>query len=380
MLAGFLASKQRGLLCLTAMISLACEPSSAGDLELTLRTKTEQAPAAFVLTGMVINPDAVAKEFSVTVASAGVGLKSPPPLIGRHVVTDKRIEFIPRFPLSPGVQYQVHLSERLRAELTGYAAKEPLLFSTGRAKSEPTAMVSQVFPTADQLPENLLKFYIHFSEPMNRGEAYSRIHLLHEGQGIDQPFLELGEELWDRDQSRFTLFIHPGRIKRGVKPREENGPAIEAGKAYTLRIDGEWTAAGGLHLKEAFEKRFQVAAPDHQQPNLEQWKIETPGKETKDPIILNFNEPLDHAMLTRVLHVKDLAGKRVPGKVQVSDGETRWEFSPESEWPPGIYTIEVAANLEDLCGNSIARPFEVQMQDGGTVKASAKVAIELVIE
>ena len=51
------------------------------------------------------------------------------------------------------------------------------------------------------------------------------------------PFLELDEELWSPDGTRFTLIFDPGRIKRGLKPREEVGPVLEAGKSYSLVID-----------------------------------------------------------------------------------------------------------------------------------------------
>src|SRR5205823_5383949 len=103
----------------------------------------------------------------------------------------------------------------------------------------PPAAVAQVYPTADELPENLLKFYLHFTGPMRRGEAYDHLRLLDaQGKVVERSFLELGEELWDGSGRRFTLVIDPGRIKRGLKPREDLGPVLEAGKSYTLVIDG----------------------------------------------------------------------------------------------------------------------------------------------
>ena len=43
------------------------------------------------------------------------------------------------------------------------------------------------------------------------------------------PFLELEQELWSGDGRRFTLLFDPGRIKRGLKPREEQGPSSSRG-------------------------------------------------------------------------------------------------------------------------------------------------------
>src|SRR5207302_1594426 len=105
-----------------------------------------------------------------------------------------------------------------------------------KPQTPPTKLV-QVYPTADVLPENQLKFYLHFSAPMSRGEAYRRVHLIGEdGKEVETPFLELEEELWDGEGTRFTLFFHPGRVKRGLKPREEVGPTLEEGKRYTLVV------------------------------------------------------------------------------------------------------------------------------------------------
>src|SRR5438105_1654786 len=79
---------------------------------------------------------------------------------------------------------------------------------------------------------------------MGRGAAYHHIRLLDAtGRPVDAPFLELEEELWSNDGMRFTLLFDPGRIKRGLKPREELGPVLGAGKSYTLVIDGAWPDA-----------------------------------------------------------------------------------------------------------------------------------------
>jgi hypothetical protein len=60
-----------------------------------------------------------------------------------------------------------------------------------------------------------------------RGEAYEHIKLLDaKGKPLEEVFLELGEELWDPEMKRFTLLFHPGRVKKGLVPREELTEAI----------------------------------------------------------------------------------------------------------------------------------------------------------
>ena len=45
--------------------------------------------------------------------------------------------------------------------------------------------------------------------------------------------------------TRLTLLLDPGRIKRGVRPLEEIGGALQVGRTYTLVIDDAWPDAKG---------------------------------------------------------------------------------------------------------------------------------------
>ena len=302
---------------------------------------------------------------------------SAPPVLGSYSVTESELQFTSRFPFSPFVKYSVELSEKLTN-----AAAATLVFSPRGKTLAAAPKVVAIYPTAAALPENLLKFYIHFSAPMSRGEAYERIHLVHAGSEVADPFLELGEELWDVEQTRFTLFIHPGRIKRGVKPREDDGLPMSDGKEYELQIDAAWTGADHQRLSSTHVKKFRIVAADEDQPNPVNWTIGTPKVGTQQPVTLTFNEPLDHAMLNRVLQVRDPAGQLIAGKVTVEEHETVWSFAPEKPWKRSDYAIEVATNLEDLVGNSIARPFETKMQveQSDEVAAAPLVAIEFTVE
>src|SRR5262249_16285899 len=138
-------------------------------------------------------------------------------------------------------------------------------FSIPKSSASPTTVIQQIYPTANKLPENQFRFYIHFSAPMSRGEAYQHIQLLTAaGKPVEQAFLELNEELWDPEMRRLTLLFHPGRVKKGLQPREELGPILEEGKSYTLVIDSKWTDAKGNPLKESFRKAFKVTAAEEQ--------------------------------------------------------------------------------------------------------------------
>jgi hypothetical protein len=238
-----------------------------------------------------------------------------------------------------------------------------------------------VYPTSDRLPENQLKFYLHFSAPMSKGDSYKHIKLLDEkGKTVDVPFLELDQELWDPTGQRLTLFCDPGRIKRGLKPREEDGPVLEEGKSYTLVIQREFEDANGNPLKEAFRKKFKALGPDDQQPDPKTWKIKSPAAGTREPVIVTFPKCMDQALAERLVWVADGKGQKPAGKVTVTEQETVWEFKPEKAWEAGTYQLVADTRLEDLAGNSIAKPFEVDVFHPvqKDVKAeTVKVAIEV---
>jgi hypothetical protein len=301
------------------------------------------------------------------------------PLLGSYRVNGNLIEFTPRFPLEPGIRYRaefdplglhavcqaIHPDAAIARRPPRPATKLTAEIALPAKPSEPTTEVVEVYPTSRTLPENLLRFYLYFSAPMSRGEAYRRITLRDaKGKPVDAPFLELDQELWSSDGKRFTLLFDPGRIKRGLKPREELGPVVEAGKSYSLVIDSQWPDATGIPLKAAFRRSFQVGAPDDRSPDPKAWKVRSPRENTQEPLIVHFPEPLDRGLLDRLISVRRLTqGKGdVPGNAAVSDGETIWRFTPKRPWRSGDYFLVIGTDLEDIAGNSVSRPFEVDLE------------------
>jgi hypothetical protein len=313
--------------------------------------------------------------FSVRV-SRPAGEPPAAPMVGRVAVIDGGVRLTPRYPLLAGMQYvaQFH-GHRLKSSNKADQTLESV-YLVPRGPEGPAAEVVAIDPTADVVPENLLKIYLRFSAPMARGEAYRRVRLLRpDGRAVERPFLEIGEELWDADGKRLTLLFDPGRIKRGLVPREEEGPILEAGTSYTLVIDAGWPDAEGRPLRAGARKAFRAGPPDEVQPTPSNWTFESPRPATREPLVVRFPEPLDRAMLARAL-TAEVGGAAVAGRVEVGAGETLWRFVPEAPWPGGPIALRVDTELEDLAGNSIARPFEVDVvrQPIGT-PAPARVVV-----
>jgi hypothetical protein len=298
------------------------------------------------------------KLFSVTVHDAPTVN-----MLGRYGVDENLVVFRPRYPFRPNTDYRAEFHARLLPGLEASGQTVSLEFSLRHtdAEGEP-ARVSAVYPSANQLPENLLRFYVHFSRPMSRGQAYRCLHLLDaSGNRIEDPFLELGEELWDDAGQRFTLFFDPGRVKRGLKPREEVGPVLEAGRTYTLVVDSSWRDARGQPMEREFRKTFHTVPIDDLQPSATKWKLKVPRAGTRAHMTVMFDESLDHGMLERVLTVESTTGSVIAGKSTIEADELGWKFYPTEPWAEGDYRLRIETILEDVAGNSLARPFEVDV-------------------
>jgi hypothetical protein len=296
---------------------------------------------------------------SASVAGEG---QSTAPMLGEHRVDGDLIVFAPRFPLRPGLKYRVVFDPAaLPGEsLDGNAGRIESIIALPARRTAPATTVAAVYPSGGELPENLLKFYVHFSAPMRRGDIYRRVRIVDaQGEVVPAAFLEIGEELWDRDGRRLTLLFDPGRIKRGLKPREDAGTPLVAGHVYVFVIDATCRDARGMPLVKAFRKEFRVTAPDAVQPDPKSWRVTAPLADSRQPLVVKFDEPLDHAMLQRVLRVRGPSGAFVVGDVAVDQGETHWSFRPAAPWQAGLHALVVDTTLEDRAGNSIGRPFEV---------------------
>ena len=292
---------------------------------------------------------------------ADIGL---PPMTGEYRVEKSTLHFVPRFPLVAGVRYRAtfHPGELPGA---GPQAAAPVVTAMFQAPSEdpgPATVVRRIYPSAAVLPENQLKFYVYFSAPMSRGQIYDHIHLREaSGKEVELPFLQINEELWNDELTRITLLIDPGRIKRGVRPLEEIGPALVNGGRYELQIDRAWQDAHGRPLADSFQKQFRVGPPDRSPPDPKEWRLQPPKARSREPLSVTFPDPLDYALALRMIRVTGHSGAAVAGTPELEAEERRWVFIPSHPWTAGAHQLVVATTIEDLAGNNIGKPFEVDL-------------------
>lgn len=282
------------------------------------------------------------------------GVAGAPGLLGATTATSNGLRFEPRYPFESGMRYRVELHR---------AGAQPVveIIEVPPASHGASARLEAIYPSADQLPENLLRVYLHFSAPMSRGEAYSHMSLVDEatGEAVELPFLELEQELWDPSGRRLTVLFDPGRIKRGLVPNVEAGLPLVPGRSYRLVISAGWLDAQARPLERAFEKRFSVTESDFNSPAPRAWQIEPPAAGSRDRLVVVLGESIDHALALRLIDVAGSGQKVVAGEPALDGRETRWSFKPAENWQAGRYRLRIEGTLEDPSGNSILRPFEV---------------------
>lgn len=289
----------------------------------------------------------------------GAGIDAPA-MTGVYAVTDTTLTFTPAFPLDPGRRYVVTLDPRA---LVPARSDAPITSTVSLPASmrTPTTTVTRVWPSADVMPENLLRMYLEFSAPMAREHGRDFLTLVDDrGAEVKDAFLALDVDFWSPDGRRYTVFLDPGRVKRGILPNDQFGRALKPGHRFTLVVNPKWRDEHGQPLAAAFTHEFGVGAADMAPIVPQQWTIGSPAAGTRDPLVVTFRKPLDHGLLNRALGIAR-SGNADPlaGTVEIGPGETSWRFTPSAPWTAGQYDLVVLSILEDPMGNKIGRPFDI---------------------
>ena len=285
-----------------------------------------------------------------------VSVQSPigAPLLGDYAVNAGVLCFNARYPIAPSLNVHAYFAPPGVEPVTA-------IFPGGIAIHSPSTRVTKIYPAVDQVPANLLKFYLYFSAPMQRGQAWHHLRLLNgKGNAVDLPFLKIDQELWDPEHRRLTILFDPGRIKRGVLPREADGTALSQGETYTLIVDASWPDAAGQLLIATHRHRFTVTAEDRTPINPAKWQLTLPTPATRQPLKIQFGEALEQALAQRLIVFP------MPGELRLHPSATGLSFTPAEPWAVARFEIGIDTTLEDLAGNKVLRAFDVDDFDAIT--------------
>ncbi|MEO8697159.1 MAG: hypothetical protein ABI658_26865 [Acidimicrobiales bacterium] len=271
-----------------------------------------------------------------------------PPMAGRLLRDGDDTCFVPRFAFLDGTTYTVLVD--------GVAAA---VLVRPRSEVAGTTEVIDIRPTATEVPRNLLRLYVRFSDRMSEGQAADHIRLVDDGgEAMAGALLPTEHELWDGDRRRLTVLLDPARIKRGLIGHREVGYPLRDGALFRLVVDEGFRDARGLSLRGGAERRYAVGGDERRRVDPESWTLTVPPHASSQPLAVAFDRPLDHGLLARCLHVVGPDDRVVVGTPTIGGEERSWQFVPRHVWASGSHRLVVDAVLEDLAGNSLSRVFD----------------------
>jgi hypothetical protein len=230
-----------------------------------------------------------------------------------------------------------------------------LVLVAGSAAACPDPSAEQrveIYPTARQLPANLLRLFIYFSQPMNPGNILDHIALVDDtGSEVAGAFLENRYDLWSPDGTRLSVLFDPGRVKTGLAAHDAKGRALEEGRRYAFVVRATAEDATGCALGAETVQEFVAGPPDLEPPVPGTWVLHRPEAGARAPLLVDLGSPHDHLSLVYRLRVLDAEGDAVPGRIDLDDGESLWRFTPATPWRDAPHRLVTDARLEDLAGN-----------------------------
>ncbi|WP_412562156.1 Ig-like domain-containing protein [Thalassobius sp. MITS945101] len=269
----------------------------------------------------------------------------------------------PRFDLRPGTVYMLDLNG------TALEIVPPIVEAT-------VPRLVGFAPSQAVIPANTLRLYLHFSEPMARGQLREAVVLIgHDGTEVPSPFLNLEVELWDPTQTRATLLLDPGRIKQGVGPNTQGGAPLMTGEAYRLVVSEAMQSAAGAPLGQEASVAFRVGDAERSAIVPDDWQILPPPVGSHAPVTVAFDRIIDSGAVLRLLTVEDPQGAPVRGQIETDGGA--WSLIPNQPWQDGTYRVIVDPELEDVSGNSISAAFDAAVGTIGTNHAPVTLTFNI---
>ncbi len=266
---------------------------------------------------------------------------------------DKKIGelvFTPEFPLLSNVEYMAQF-------------KNDIKYFSLQDKNLQSPVVTAIYPSSNKLPENLLRMYIQFSQPMKTINNLEHISLTNDkGEVIKGAIFNNVYELWNDEQTQLTIIFDPARVKTGLLAHESYGRALQPNKTYHLTIDHLQDIYGNK-MKNAHTKTFIVESEDKRSPDISLWQIHKPKPKTHDTLKIDFTDAVDMMSLKNRIQVLDVNNQIVHGKIEITNTEKSWHFIPHHKWENGDYQLYINSRLADPSGNNLNGLFDHEFGD-----------------
>lgn len=217
--------------------------------------------------------------------------------------------------------------------------------------------VLAVHPACAVWPANILRIHVVFDRAMDRDGALGRMRIETEaGAPVPGALVDMPDGLWTADQRVLTILLHPARVKRGLGEHSRRGRALETGRGYALVVGGCMADAEGRPLGRDHRAPFVVGPPVKRAVDASRWRVPKPPAGSADPLVIETDHPLDALGVARGLRLRDASGPCAPARFDAAGCKV--VATPLGPWPEGPLGLELAADLEDVCGNRPTDPFE----------------------
>jgi hypothetical protein len=319
---------------------------------------------AVVIRGSLVKEQDISTLLKLQLIKPGVRV----PVLGDFRKEGDEVIFEPIVPLTKGLRYEVLLNDTLLSEI-----------EVPPGDSNAPALLA-IYPSQDTLPENLLKMYFEFSEPMVEGSSLQHLTLIQNDlDTMHGTFLDLQPELWNSDGTVLTVWLDPGRIKRDLIPNKELGSPLKQGERYTLHLNKSWQSKNGVPLSKNYSKTFVTIQRDEESPDPLTWKVSVPPSNDMQSLDIQFPQPLDYSLVKECVTILNSNGDVVSGRILIADEERILRFVPDERWTKGTFALRIESRLEDLAGNNLNRPFDrdVNKKNEGTKQEIFKKEFEI---
>ncbi len=228
----------------------------------------------------------------------------------------------------------------------------------------PELSLIQVFPSADVLPENLLRFHLRFSQSPEVFDVTEHLRLIDTSNTTNQivchPFLDLNDGLWSADGLTLTVMLHPARIKSGTFSHAKLGMAIGDTRSYQLQVQGGFEANEFVSGKGTWLtlKRFSVTHAINSSIDISSLVVDLPRIETRTVMSIKIRRIVDQLAIENLITMTDEHSAIVPIEFATSDSGTTILLTPKIVWIAGTYLIHFSSEFEDVCGNRFGVSFE----------------------
>lgn len=269
-------------------------------------------------------------------------------ILGSYSQNDTETYFIPILPFQKNSHYTIVYNNEI------------FPFTLALESSYNHLQIQALYPNSDTLPSNFLKWYVQFSKPINPSKVYDHITLINNRDmtKVDRALLPLETPLLSDDGTLLTLWIEPGRQKRGLGPNKRLGGVLIPNESYTLIIDKNLKDRQGIPMEINFKHSFTVTTSDRTKPSITTWELQPPLANTKAPLVIQFMELLDYGSLQNSLHIVDLSGKKIEGQFTIQSNQNKIIFSPLNYWIKNTYKLKYKPIIEDVSGNNLERLFD----------------------